>query len=225
MIKFLDICALATVDPQLLRRILRPNVGIGAIAGTFGRLAPIVETLCEMQHMPFARVHLGNGSCLRMARCEVGEPKYNDFQVITNRARTFQLIAAKNPHVKIFLSPFVEYGCRDQGIVNTWFQIIRHEAPSCTPIASSVKGWLPPDVMHEYHGANASGDIISGDGDSNYDFPYSSWSSKAKIAAGFWCPEFNLHHKNSTFEPPTLRKYRVTESDLVNAQNAMGVPR
>lgn len=221
--KFLDLLALASCDVKMVKKNIRPGCGIGALAGTFGPLVkPLTEVLAEGKS-PFARIHLGNGACIRNGRCERGEPNYKSFDVITTRAHAFNDVAILFPNVKFYLSPFVEYGCTDKKVVNRWFDIIRKEAPNCTPIASAIGGWLPPDVQHEYHGKTASGDITSGDGWSNYEGNFANYASRAKVAAGFWDYIFNLLRKDEKWKPPSQRKSRPTAADIQRAMKAMGL--
>lgn len=221
----LDLLALAMMDGHMVAKTIRPGTAMGVLCGTFGKIIPNLTLCLKTALVPLVRVHLGNGSGIRLNRLEpgMGEPHYTDFDILTDRAKGIESLKHEFPHITFYVSPFVEHGCNDQHVVNEWITIIKGHAPSCHPIISAVGGYVPHGVLVEKHGPAPHADIISGDGTSNYETgnSFHQWAGGGKTAAFFWDYWMNLNDGGTTFTYPTKRKLRPTDDDLNNAMNYM----
>lgn len=151
------------------------------------------------------RAHLTDGTGQRNHNAEPGAPGEKDWDAYIKGAKKYEAIKKANPQINIYLSPRLEYDCKDQATVNKWFNIIRANAPSCIPVASAFTGWVPSGVKIEKHGNNASGDITSNDGESLSD-AQQTFKQSARLFALGWLHTCNGRGSGDDgFVPPSKR--------------------
>lgn len=220
-----DLLGLAKCDVQMVMANLPRNVAVGTLWGTFGNVEPLIDIFSKSKKVSVWRVHLGNGSCIRMANCQPNEMQYNDFKELEKRVGKLEALALKYPKIRFYASPFVEYGDPDKKIVDRWFDIIK-SAPKLLAVGSTVGKlrYVPHNIRIERHGNSAHGDLISNDGESLFDAPH-NWAVGGREVSLGWIHSMNGRKpKETAWVPPLLRpsKNFITKEELLKCLKLLG---
>ena len=177
---------------------------VGLLEITFGDTTKKLNR--ALKRKPGAiRAHLTDGTGQRNHNAEPGAPKETDWDAYIKGAKKYEAIKKANPGVAVYISPRLEYDCKDQAIVKRWFSIIKQFAPSCIPVASAFSGWIPSGVLVERHGNKAKGDLTSNDGESLSDAGPEYHESGRLITFG-WLHTMNGRGPGDDgFTPPSKR--------------------
>lgn len=173
----------------------------GFFAQAFGDALPTVDALLATGRCPLVRVHL-----LWSDTHSFGD---KDIAAITKEAKRYEVIAKKYPNVKVELSPFCEHSIRNP---DKYLDIVKANAPSCTPVNTPMNGALSTKYKNETHGSHANpkpGKFnFSWDGQSCVDTDVEA--IKARLAKAevffFWEARFNGKWEDNDKTPRPQRK-------------------
>lgn len=222
LIEGIDVLGLAMQDINMLASLWRNKFALGVLEGTFGSIEQPLRQMLDTGKIPMVRVHLTNGPCERNHNCEPGEPGPLDFPEIRKRAAMVQGLATLYPAVKFYISPRLEHDVKDPTVVKRWLNILDKEAPKCIAVISAYTGVFSKEALVEKHGEEAKAAFISADGDSSFDINWTRFRKGARLAAFSWIPECNLRTENGPFIPPSKRKNKLTEEQLIRLFRMMG---
>lgn len=114
---------------------------LGCFANTFGDAYPSVEKVLSLGRTPLVRVHL-----LWSDTHTYGD---KDISIIRKEAKKYEKLKQRYLSVEFQLSPFCEHNIKNP---DKYLDIIKQEAPSCTPINTPWKGRLSSVYKNEIHG-------------------------------------------------------------------------
>lgn len=212
----LDILGLAGQDIKVVKATLKPQVGLGALVGTFGDIFSPLRQCLDTGKVAFLRIHLGDGTCIRNHSCASGSVQYSNYPELIQRAKAVERICHAYPTVPCYTSPFLEHDSKDKSQVNKWYDIIREYNPSSTPVVSAFTGYRPPGILQEYHGNSAKGDIVSNDGESYFDSNIDAYKAGGHVISFAWWHRLNkrVSGEKGTPPPPKQRKPKATKDEL-----------
>jgi len=191
----------------------------GCFAETFGNALPAIRKLLETGKCPLFRVHLMWSDAHNFGA--------GDIPNVRTLARRCELLKRAFPQVEIEVSPFCEHNLANP---DPYLEIVKTEAPGCTPVNTPWKGGISKRFKNEIHGDHAalrgaynySWDGIScvdGDVEKN-----KAAHARAQVYF-FWHPAFNGRLNTNDKTPRPERKAWPT-ADLIDSmiylQNAAG---
>ena len=198
-----DLLGLAKI-PDATIDAIPIGFALGLLEITFGDTTKKLNRALKRRPQAI-RAHLTDGTGQRNHNAEPGAPKETDWDAYIKGAKKYEAIKKADPQITIYLSPRLEYDCKDQATVKRWFQIIKENAPSCIAVASAFTGWIPNGVLVERHGNKAFGDITSNDGESLSDAP-GSYHNSGKLITFGWLHTMNGRGPGDDgFVPPSKR--------------------
>ena len=202
----LDLLGLAKLDAETIAKQIDNNSAIGALAGTFGDIRPNLARLLDTQKVVAVRIHLIDGTPLNHACAG----NVTSLSLLKKKIALVKNLMQQYANVTVYLSPVLEYSCKDQNIVNAWFALINHDYPTAIPVCSTNgQGFCPSGVLKEMHGGG-SGDVVSGDGVSTFDTNSIKYRSAGKYLVLSWhncCNGRLTSEKQEDYvPPPPLRK-------------------
>lgn len=210
-----DFLGAAKQDIGMLAAQIEPGTAVGVLEGTFGKAIPPLETFLKTGKIIAFRAHLINGTCWRNHNCEKGEPRVDDLKTLGKRATAFEALHSRYPSVACFLSPVLEHDVKDKELVRKWVQVLRENAPSCSVVISAFTGFIPEGTLTEGHGNQASGALISNDGNSLYDADTSKYWKGGHLISFGWIDRFNLRYTGlKVWIPPSKRTAKATKDDM-----------
>lgn len=210
-----DILGLAKVKAKDVINELDNGSSLGYLDATFGDPTKQLKKILNSGKVIAVRAHMIDGTCIRNNSCPPGAPKYKDLQTLKKRTEKYSKIAKQYPHIKFYVSPFLEHDCKDKSLVEKWYAAILSVDPNLRHVCSAFSGWCPDGVFREKHGNNVRGDITSNDGESLFDSSPDYRDSGSLIVFG-WINQFNgrVTGEKGKPPPPKLRVNWPTKDDL-----------
>lgn len=211
-----DVLGLAKQDVKMIASTLPRRTALGVLEGTFGNAVKSVDRILKTKKLAAFRIHLGNGSCIRLKKCFSGEIDYKDLTALGKRAFKYNKLAVKYPESKCYLSPFLEYDTRNRKVINAWIEVLKNKAPNCAVVLNPNLGYVPKGVLRERHTTNKRASIISTDGQNIFTITGDLRKRYANELFLAWIPSFNLRHdREFTFTPPKLRTKKTSRQELI----------
>lgn len=111
----------------------------------------------------------------------------SDIPKLITLSKKVQLLANKFPNIKCEISPFCEHNLSNP---DKYLDIVKANAPSCTPVNTIWKGALSKKYKNEVHGSSAivpAGNFNwSGDGEDAFNSDIEKAKAKFRTAETFW---------------------------------------
>lgn len=171
---------------------------LGIFDNTFGDATPVVIKALK-RHCPLVRVQM-----LWSDAHTFGD---GDIPKIKQIAKKYEAIAKRFPNSKIQLSPFCEHNLQNP---DKYLDIVKNNAPSCTPVNTIWLGAKSKKYKNEVHGelkAPKGAYNFSFDGTNCVDSDvekFKSIHSNSEVFF-FWHPRFNLKWSMGDTTPRHLR--------------------
>lgn len=188
--KGLDLLGLAQLDVKMVAQEIDHGTSIGVLKSTFGNEEPNEQYLINTGKVDCFRVHLIDGTVNGHA-CSGNVTSLSVLRSRAQEAKRFFI--DKNPGQCAYLSPVLEYGCRDKKIIDGWFKLLATEFPQFGVVCSPMKNeYCPPGILREMHGnkVNADGsptaDFTSNDGNSLFDADSTKWQNTGRVMSLGW---------------------------------------
>lgn len=160
-----DDLGLAKLNAADIRDNIDSGTALGWLEDTFGDAHPKAKKILDSDKIIKVRVHLGDGTVSNHGCTS----KQKDLVLLNKKAKSLKKFSASYTNTQWYASPFLEHGCKDQNLVESWFKLLRNTLPTFKMVCSTYGGYCPSDVIPEKHGNNISGKILSNDGQSLYD--------------------------------------------------------
>lgn len=211
---------------------------IGTLDVSFGDPIKPLSILLSKCPSSYLRIHMLNGSCLRLHSCQRGDPLYSYTQmslsrilgrgIIPHRLRShirakvtvFKLLAESYPKTRFLISPILEHNLSKKA-----WRVLASSVKATWPGVQLVNNALNPRNAERYRGAKieshsdrfSGADIYSLDGTTNPNI--SEWLTKCRkskaISCLFWTERFNCKNSDK-FIAPKARTACPTTSDFKN---------
>lgn len=170
---------------------------------------PIIKKLLQTGRCPQLRVHILWDDAHSFSDA--------DIPLVRKVAKEYEALAQEFPSVKIEISPFCEHSLKNP---DKYLDIVKEEAPSCTPVNSVWQGAESAKYKNEVHGYHHA----PKKGAYNYSFDGTSCVDadveKLKKAHSrsdcfyFWIPQMNRKLKDTDPTPRPERKVKPTVQQL-----------
>lgn len=217
-----DFLGLGMQDCSMVAQEIDPSSTIGVLDVTFKDPRPCLTQLIATGKVISIRVHLIDGT-VNNHQCSSQE---NINNVIAGAKRWAQF-SAQHPEIKFYVSPFLEWGCKDSNLFHKAFEALGQYFNSAIPVCSSLIGGCPNGATKiEGHGNIGHADIRSNDGASLFDAD--SWSyrqSGNNLVLGWTnCMNGRVSGEHSTPLPPLQRKDWCTRAEVRQVVRIMREP-
>lgn len=142
--------------PNIVIREFPKDWAFGIFDNTFGNGYKVVQNIIATGRCPHVRIQMLWSDTHRFGDGDISKLK--------RIARPYEMLAKRNPHVRIELSPFCEHNLNNP---DKYLDIVQQEAPSCFAVNVPWKGALSTKYKNEIHG-NHNKRIPNG----SYNFSY-----------------------------------------------------
>lgn len=199
----------------------RSPKSIGCLDSTFGDPIPNIIKLSSRGSLDNIRVHLLDGSCLRLHNCAKGDPLYGyttasfermlfkkhsriSRQLITRLSR-YKELAGLYPNVHFFISPILEHNLSKKA-----WRILANQVKNVFPEVRLVNNALNPKNAERYRGAwiedhgykgNRTSEISSLDGATEGNMRDWIQSCARKKLCFYWTERFNCKDSDRWIAP------------------------
>lgn len=201
---------------KVLASIKAPSA-LGMLDFTFGySLAPVRYMLASGK-FKYLRVHLVNGSCLRLRNCgsyypfqgftpeqfeaSVLRKDINTVDFLSFRTQEYCKIAEEFPDVKVLISPVLEHNLTPKG----WRAAANIIKASCDKIDITNNPMTPKkigDYWREIHGSiDKPAEIVSMDGFSYEDFSAAKIEKSKHVVVLVWDSHYNCRNPGPFIDP------------------------
>ena len=221
-IRGLDLLGVAMMRAEVVAKEIDPNSALGFLDVTFGDPYPKLKKILDTGKIVAVRGHLGDGT-VNGHICSNDE---RNLALLSPRAKKFAAFMSQYPNIKQYISPWLEHGCADPKLVNSWYDQLRKDAPQATLVCSAFRGYCPPNVLKDIHGNTGQGDVTSNDGASLFDADSVQYRNSGKVLTLGWtnCMNGRVTGEKSAPLVPIKRVDWCEEGDIKQAVKLMREP-